>query len=122
MTTATLTGILCAALCLHEASLTLLVFSHSGANAFHLLILVLLALLCGTVHAASKTWASGNGDWTDPVKWTPYGVPLAGDDVFMDRNGTLFIYTVINVPAVPLRTFSMGIGVQLTLSGVGVTV
>ncbi|MGY4509012.1 hypothetical protein ACVIN2_002466 [Bradyrhizobium sp. USDA 3650] len=35
---------------------------------------------------ASKTWSSGN-NWNTAGNWSPSGVPVAGDDVILNRSG-----------------------------------
>ena len=35
------------------------------------------------------TWKAGDGDWTNPLKWSPTGVPGACDDVLFNTSGTV---------------------------------
>ena len=39
----------------------------------------------------TKTWTGGAGDWSDPVKWSPNGVPGATDNVSIETGADVAI-------------------------------
>jgi hypothetical protein len=44
------------------------------------------------VNAASKVWIGAPGGlWSDPNNWSPIGIPVAGDDITFNTNGTVTI-------------------------------
>lgn len=45
-------------------------------------------LLSGPALAETKTWIPNSGMWSYDPNWTPSGVPVAGDDVFLTQSGT----------------------------------
>ena len=57
--------------------------------------LVLTIALVFNTYATTYT-STQNGDWTNPATWTPFGVPIPGDDAIINHTVTLntsFAYT-----------------------------
>ena len=61
----------------------------------YLFTLVLTIALVFNTYATTYT-STQNGDWTNPATWTPFGVPIPGDDAIINHAVTLntsFAYT-----------------------------
>lgn len=61
----------------------------------YLFTLVLTIALVFNTYATTYT-STQNGDWTNPATWTPFGVPIPGDDAIINHTVTLntsFAYT-----------------------------
>jgi len=54
----------------------------------YLFTLVLTIALVFNTYATTYTSAQ-NGDWTNPTTWTPFGVPIPGDDAIINHTVTL---------------------------------
>ena len=55
--------------------------------------------------AVDKSWNAGNGDWGDPGNWTPFGVPLASDDI---EHGLHALRSRSNAVSFPRLTRDLG--------------
>lgn len=61
----------------------------------YLFTLVLTIALVFNTYATTYT-STQNGDWTNPATWTPFGVPIPGDDAIINHTvmlNTSFAYT-----------------------------
>jgi len=61
----------------------------------YLFIFVLSIAFVFNTYATTYT-STQNGDWTNPATWTPFGVPIPGDDAIINHTVTLntsFAYT-----------------------------
>lgn len=61
----------------------------------YLFTLVLSIALAFNAYATTYT-STQNGDWTNPLTWTPFGIPIPGDDVIINHAvvlNTSFVYT-----------------------------
>ncbi len=52
-------------------------------------------LITSVVSAQTKIWNNVSGDWSDPAKWSPLGVPTASDDVNI-ASGNISITTQVS--------------------------
>ncbi len=67
------------------------------------LTLLLLLLAAGRLLAIDYTWAGGNGNWNDPTRWTPNGVPGAADNATLS-NGEVTLTSNITVNHLTIAT------------------
>ena len=61
----------------------------------YLFTLVLSIAFVFNTYATTYT-STQNGDWTNPLTWTPFGIPIPGDDVIINHAvvlNTSFVYT-----------------------------
>jgi hypothetical protein len=73
--------------------------------------------------AQTKTWTGGSGNWDDPNKWNPVGVPTATDDVEIQSATNVYVpvgyaafaksVSVLN----SVNSFNIETGASLTISG-----
>ena len=56
------------------------------------LVSVLTLLFFGSVRADVKNWVGLASDWNDPGNWSPAGVPVKSDSVFINTTGDLVSY------------------------------
>ncbi len=61
--------------------------------------LIILLLATMAVWSQTKTWNGGSGNWNDPTRWEPMGVPAASD--IIEFNGVSG--TVSNTPALAFK-------------------
>jgi hypothetical protein len=72
---------------------------HSTLKGLYFLCLFTLSTqLCAT----SYTWNGSNGNWNDPAKWLPNGVPGTADSVYFNNGGTLNVTASTSVAFVKL--------------------
>lgn len=70
-------------------------------------------------HAVTKTYNRNNGNWNANNRWNPNGIPAAGDDAVISRNGTGTI--TINGASASVRTLTFGGTATSTVSCNGAT-
>lgn len=63
--------------------------TRSGWRA--VLCVLALGALCASAFAATYTWNTTAGDWTNGANWTPSGPPNNGDDVVITNSGASVI-------------------------------
>jgi hypothetical protein len=69
-----------------------------------------VAMAIAPTLGCDRRWATAiTGDWSDPARWSPYGVPLSTDRVCIDVAGS---YTVSLYTSADIRTLSVGDGVS----------
>ncbi|MEI8373857.1 MAG: hypothetical protein WCJ35_13600, partial [Planctomycetota bacterium] len=51
--------------------------------------ILMLSLPVQNAGAATVYWADGSGNWNNPANWNPYGVPAAGDAVYLNSTGVV---------------------------------
>ncbi len=53
----------------------------------HLLLALTLCANWSTIRAANISWTGGDGNWSNPVRWQPFGVPTPADFAFIGNAG-----------------------------------
>lgn len=89
--------------------------SHGFAVA---LAAMLLLLRADGAAAATRIWVDGNGSWSDPGNWSPFGVPGGGDDVYITNftaTGRTIFYDYSGFPTI-LGSLNLGL-----IGGAGAT-